>query len=644
MEKLLMGKVVKKSICLVLLLIFSMHNSYSGGYHYHIDLNTVDRDKLPVVLEISGIEEDTLVFYFPKAVPGTYSIADFGRFVSNLEAYNKSGDKLKAKKISKNAYLFPNAANLQKITYSVDDTWDSRKKKNKIFAPTGTHFDPGNIFIFNNAGVFGSFSGFEKMDFKVNIQMQSGMQAFTSSEMHNQGNGSIVIQTSSYEELVDAPVMLGHVDSDTINRNGQQFVINVYHERGIPLAGVLKPEMEKCLLAIEAFWGYLPITNYHFHFYIEDFTDVHEEITQKPNIINVYKNFRNIGSGALEHKHSSFYVLLDLGNNIVSSYLKDIHYMGFLHEVAIHEYLHIIAPIGLHSEKIGQFNFLDPQMSKHLWFYEGVTDYFASLVMLQNGMLDLELFFNKTMSEKMVYAEKFPNEKMTFAEMSENVLDKKYNKEYNSVYSRGTLMGLLLDLSIIHYSDGQLDLKSVVSHLYEKYGYKESFNDDQFIDEFLELVPDSVSRFFARYVTGHDPIDYNEYLNKIGISFHKRDSLEMPYVLGIDNGILDYKIKAIPLFVNGDIKITSTIADSDVKPGDKLNFFEIQDRLLHGISPKVALQDTVFLTVERNSEQFQLPFKVDFQKKVYRNYFVIDENPTDRQKLLRNLWMGRTNN
>ena len=132
------------------------------------------------------------------------------------------------------------------------------------------------------------------------------------------------------------------------------------------------------------------------------------------------------GYGALEHNYSSLYFLPEIG---MESRLHSL-----VNEVAGHEFLHIQTPLNLHSEEIENFDFIDPKMSQHLWLYEGVTEYFAHLVQVQNGLIDQATFF-KNMQDKIRQAEEFGNFSMT--EMSKNVLTEAYKSKYNSVYNKG---------------------------------------------------------------------------------------------------------------------------------------------------------------------------------------------------------------
>ena len=59
-----------------------------------IDLTSVQNDKVQVEVDLPDMQESTVVYYLPKIVPGTYSIYDFGRFVSDFKAIDKSGTEM----------------------------------------------------------------------------------------------------------------------------------------------------------------------------------------------------------------------------------------------------------------------------------------------------------------------------------------------------------------------------------------------------------------------------------------------------------------------------------------------------------------------------------------------------------------------
>ncbi|MFZ6014354.1 MAG: peptidase M61, partial [Bacteroidota bacterium] len=63
-------------------------NKKDNGYQYTIDLTKVVDDKVQVVLTPPAVTNREITFYLPKIVPGTYAIADYGRYVSDIAAYD----------------------------------------------------------------------------------------------------------------------------------------------------------------------------------------------------------------------------------------------------------------------------------------------------------------------------------------------------------------------------------------------------------------------------------------------------------------------------------------------------------------------------------------------------------------------------
>jgi len=616
-----------------------------GGqeYQYHINLKTIKNDQLYVRLTIPEIQRDTLIFYIPKTVPGTYSVCDYGRFISDMKAHYKNGEVLNIKPETTNSFIISNAKQIDSISYIVDDTWDLKIRKNKIFLPTGSNFEKDKVFLINNGALFGSFKGYENIPFNIFYIVPDSLEGFSSLNSIILKNQK-VFTADNYKMLIDAPVLFTYPDTAKIYKKDTcEITIVVYHEKGYKIAEKIKPEIEKCISSIENFWDYLPIRKYTFLFYLFDYSDEYNALLKKQSLIKFWKDFKNIEAGALEHKQSSLYVLVDLGDKILTPVFEEFDYKGFLKEVIIHEYMHTITPIGLHSYEIGEIDFLNPQMSKHLWFYEGVTEYFANLIMLQNSMIDLEEFFNEIMKKNVIHAENFRSQRMSMVEMSENVLRKKYNKQYNYVYTYGALNALMLDLEIISLSEGKLTLKDIVKSLYEKYGYNSSFHDNEFLEEFLQLAPAGTNTFIEQFILGRKKPDYNEYLSKIGINFFESDSLYMPTIFSPRNGILDFKISNMALLTHGNIEIIATSSSSLLKTGDKLNIYELNNMMYNGITPKVNENDTIIINVKRNKYNFEVPLKVEFRKMKFTNVFLIQKSLTEDQLKIRNTWIGITN-
>ena len=96
-----------------------------SGINVAIDLNAVKDDKVMVVVTPSKINTPEITFHLPKTVPGTYSEDNYGKYIDNLKAYDAKGNALSVAKMDENSWTIKDAKKLAKVTYWVNDTYDS---------------------------------------------------------------------------------------------------------------------------------------------------------------------------------------------------------------------------------------------------------------------------------------------------------------------------------------------------------------------------------------------------------------------------------------------------------------------------------------------------------------------------------------
>src|SRR3954470_4396047 len=105
-------------VCTLLVFTLDMAPAQSPNenpYRYTIDLTRVENDRIHVTLSPPAITTDEITFYLPKIVPGTYAIADYGRYVVDITAVDKKGKKLTIEKLNDNAWKIKDAKKLNKI-------------------------------------------------------------------------------------------------------------------------------------------------------------------------------------------------------------------------------------------------------------------------------------------------------------------------------------------------------------------------------------------------------------------------------------------------------------------------------------------------------------------------------------------------
>ncbi len=170
----------------------------------------------------------------------------------------------------------------------------------------------------------------------------------------------------------------------------------------------------------------------------------------------------------------------------------------------------------IHSQEIQNFDYNAPKMSEHLWMYEGVTEYFANLFQVNQGLITEDAFYTR-MSEK-IDQSKTLNDTMPFTTMSANVLVAPYKDQYLNVYQKGALIGMCLDIIIRENSHGQRGILDLMQKLSNEYGVLKAFNDKELFAKITELTYPEVGEFLKTYVSGTTPIPYENYLARVGIT------------------------------------------------------------------------------------------------------------------------------
>ncbi|HTL82280.1 MAG TPA: peptidase M61 [Bacteroidia bacterium] len=518
---------MKKLLFLSILLspLSQLTAQQNDQYQFSVDLTKCVDDRLTIDLITPAMKKDTVLYRMPAMVPGTYKVYNFGKFAKDLKAYDHSGKEMVVNKLDVNTWQIVNAKQLEKIEYSVEDTWDAETRGERVFEPAGTNFEADTNFVINTHGLFGYFDGMKKTTYVVKFKHPSyfyGSTAYTNA-IHTSDVDTYTIP--DYMQLVDGPIMYDRPDTAHVLIGGADVLISVYSPNKLVSAKFVADSLRILLdLQRQYLGGTLPIKNYAFIIYLTD----------DPN------GFKSGSFGALEHSYSSMYTLLEQKPADIAQTVKD---------VSAHEFFHVVTPLSIHSTQIGDFDYNNPQMSEHLWMYEGLTEYAAHHVQVKYGTLSLDDYLLE-IHDEMVRASNY-QDNLSFTEMSKGCLDK-YEDQYNNVYAKGALIGLCLDIRLRELSDGKYGTQDMMHDLSKLYGKDKSFNDDSLFADIVRLTYPEIGDFFKKYVIGGEPLPLEEYLNNVGILYQERATVQVidpfgGYGLRLDT---DGKIRMYPGNVN----------------------------------------------------------------------------------------------
>ncbi len=461
-----------------------------------INLNDIKEDKVLVTITSPKITSDEVTYSIPKIVPGTYSIDDYGKYIEEFKAFDSKGIALMVTKTDDNTWNIKNAKSLAKITYLVNDTFDTEKGggfgQNDVFSPAGTNIDAGKNFMLNMHGFVGYFQDKKDLPYRVTITHPETLWGATSMTDLDASATMDVFTTPRYAALVENPIMYAKPDYTTFTVDGMEILISVYSPSGKVTAESITPEMKTMMIAQKTFLGKINAT--------KKYTVLLYLSSMSPGDAK--------GFGALEHPTATTVVLPEImaKEELVKS-MKD---------VVSHEFFHIVTPLTIHSKEIHYFDYNTPKMSEHLWMYEGVTEYFANLFQINQGLIPEEEFYSR-LAEKIENANAM-NDTMPFTTMSANVLTEPYKAQYLNVYEKGALIGMCIDIIIREKSNGTRGILDLMQKLSNEYGVAKPFDDADLFAKITSFTYPEVGAFLATYVSGSTPIPYQTYLSKVGVT------------------------------------------------------------------------------------------------------------------------------
>ena len=459
-----------------------------------LDLVSVKDDKVHVSLSAPASGAETLIFQMPRIIPGTYVVADYGRYVEKLTATDIDGKELVVEKKDVNTWIINNAERLQTVSYLVNDTYDSEEgnpfdgKSTTIFSPAGMNILADKNYMLNLFGFVGYFRGYTELPYELNITHPEDLYASTALIDEDANVGADRFTVTRYAEVVDNPIMYSVPDTVNFVVDGMEVLLSIYSPNNKQLtAEFFRKDIEQMVVAQKTFLGK-----------IND--------TRKYAILVYIAASANdaTGFGALEHNSSTTVVF--------GEFLKS---ENLVHVIA-HEFFHTLTPLHIHSKEIHDFDFNDPSMSAHLWMYEGITEYFSYLFQVNQELITEDAFF-KTMASNEVVSKKYFNDNLSFTEMSKNILIPTYKAQYLNVYKKGALLAMCMDITLRKKSNGEKGILDLMGQLREIYGPYKAFDDAALIPKVTELAGKELGDFIQKHIVAGKPVKYTKYLQLVGV-------------------------------------------------------------------------------------------------------------------------------
>jgi predicted metalloprotease with PDZ domain len=602
-----------KKIILVLSLVFIVScspslvkdNSQQPTISFHIDVTDHSDDLFHVTVNTNNLKRLNGVYNFAATVPGTYSVLDFGRFVKTFRAYDSGGNELQVNRISTNQWEIDNPEQLAMLKYDIEDSFDAGVTEDPISPMCGSGIE-NNFIVLNTFAVLGYFEGLQSNPIELKVDYQSDWTIGTSLPKNSDGS----YYADTYDHLADSPILIGNLTVAETFVNDISVQVYIASSDSLVNADKVLSMAEDVLQSASSFIGYSPVPEYKFLMCLID-----DEILSRNKLY---------GTGALEHSYSSLYVMPASSNHL-----------NGLKSTMAHEFLHILTPLFLHSEIIHAFNFEEPTPSKHIWLYEGVTEWASDIMQLRSGVIDIDNYM-RIISSKLRSNDHF-DQTVSLLEMALTSYDQSGYGNFLNFYEKGAVTVALLDIRILELSGGTKGFREVFLTFLNKYGKNKPFSEEDIFENLVEETYPEISEFIDSYIIRSEPLPYKEYFRKLGYDYISERTLEDSRPSLGTNITMNEKMEIVTTGVQ-EIAKSWGLKDGDVileALGKIVNMETIRDIVEQ--SRKMKIGDPFTLKVFRDNEIIDI--KCEFLQRMEKHAFKRVENLTERQIALRDVWL-----
>ena len=423
--------------------------------------------------------KDKVAFKMPVWAPGYYIIMDYPKYLSDFEVNDASGKPVKWEKSGKNSWIVDHTDTLD-VRYRIFA--DAMSVADSRVTAEGAFIAPNGVFLHKDID----------HPVSVAIDLPDGWEKIsTSLPLHGDA-----YEAADFDVLYDSPFLVGNHLTRFFEQDGVVYEFAVQSPEGFDESPIAKDFLAGVREAVKIF-GDTPYGSYHLLLLGQ-------------------------GPGGLEHQSSQAdYTAGNWDFKTRESYLSMLRFIS-------HEYFHCYNVKAVRPVELGPFDYDREVCTPLLWFSEGITCYYESVILERAGAET----FQEHLDFLSGYIKNTQNTEgrkhMSLRQSSYDIWLNFFNRSANSsettisYYVKGPVVGFLMDLKIQALSGGTKSLDDLMNLLYWRY-YKEKgrgFTEEEFWASAEEVAGGSLEQI-RRYVDTTEEIDYDSILEPSGFHLDK---------------------------------------------------------------------------------------------------------------------------
>ncbi|MEY3342863.1 MAG: hypothetical protein RL090_547 [Bacteroidota bacterium] len=480
---------------LLLIISFLAIGKLQGQVVFDVRFPNPSSHYAEVDMHIKDAPLDSFDVKMPVWIPGSYMVREFSRHVEGFGVKGTDGTKPRHKKVRKNVWrIYNDSTRSMTVRYKVY-AYELTVRTSFIDAEQA-YINGTSMFMFTeqtkNSPIMVNF--FPKFEWN---KISTGLPAY--------GANQWTRIAENYDQLADCPIIIGNHDLFTFDYKG------IPHH--VAMVGKANYDREKIKTD---FWKI-----------VDECTKIYGENPNKEYTFIVH----NVpsGGGGLEHMNSTSVITRR------DCYEQESSYKSFLSLIA-HEYFHLWHVKRLRPIELGPFDYENENYTTQLWFFEGFTSYYDDYILHRAGFYDREKYLS-IITDNLQGVMNTPGDSIqSLAESSFDAWIKFYRPNENSrnatvsYYTKGGIVGMLLDIDIVSHTKGQKNLDDVLRYLYSEYYLKlnRGVTDEELMRAFETVSGKSYSDFFNKYIYGTERLPYESMMRLAGVLIERTDGMQEP--------------------------------------------------------------------------------------------------------------------
>ena len=564
--------------------------SFDNAVHHEAVVNATFKDLNP----------DDLEFRMSRTSPGRYALHEFMKNVYGLKVTDGKGKVLSVTRTDPYSWHVKGHDGIIKLSYILfgnrgDGTYSQIDE-------THAHLNMPATFIYakgiENSGIEVTFKTREDLNWKVATQLKP-----------ISGN---TYYARDLQYFMDSPTEISNYSTRSFDVKGQTIYFVLHHNGSEAELDTYFEKVKKVVVQEEAVFGELPKFDYGVYTFLACYIP-------------------NASGDGMEHRNST---ILTSTRSLSEGGMR-----GNIGTVA-HEFFHSWNVERIRPDALEPFSFDEANMTGALWFAEGFTSYYTSLILCRSGLINREEYIDG-LTRSFNYVWNSPGRQFfnpiemsyqaPFVDAARSVDPVNRSNTFISYYSYGSMLGLALDLSL---REKGLHLDDYMKQVWVTYGEQET---PYTVEDLHNTLNNYAGVDFGNYF-------FNSYIYKSGMPEMKRLFNNFGVLLSQNRNKIDFGASVKKGVITTNTTMGLSAYNAGLDSGDKIlklntvlvDEFTDFDALINALKPN----DIVNIVYERYGETKET--KVTLQASNSYTLSLFESNNLkleEKEKALREAWL-----